>query len=104
MKHCRKLLNTTHFNHTTNKEIRRTIPSLQLDMLPTLSNNAFPSQLAELWWSCFQTSVPKLVKTSDAFAQVTNAFLSKNTPEDVFKEVQSFFIDDQCGYIQVRKA
>lgn len=28
-------------------------------------------KLAELWWSSFQTSVPKPVKTSDAFAQVS---------------------------------
>lgn len=83
MQHFTKLLHTTNLDHKTNKEIRQAVPSVQLDMLPTQSNNAFLSQLAELWWSCFLTSVPKLVKTSDASAQVTNAFHSKNTPENL---------------------
>lgn len=33
-------------------------------------NNALFLQSVESWWNCFQTSVPKLVKTSDASAQV----------------------------------
>lgn len=45
-------------------------------------NFALSLQLAELSLSCFQTSVPKHVKTSDAFAQVEKQVdLLKNGPK-----------------------